>query len=96
LHEVVAWAEAQGRPSAFTDRNAGGRYYQAFRHMAELSQLKWEHIASDDFWDPMVKEAKQAEFLVYRSFPWTLIRAIGVMDETIARRVQEILNGAGH
>ncbi len=96
LHDVVAWAESQGRPWAFTDRNAGSSYFQTSRHLAELSQLDWEHIANDDFRNPVVKEAKQAEFLVYRSFPWTLIRSIGVFDELIAQRVREILAAARH
>ena len=40
----------------------------------------------------MVKEAKQAEFLVYGSFPWTLVRTIGVMSEKLAERVREIVS----
>jgi hypothetical protein len=96
LHEAVAWADSQGCPWAFTDRNAGSSYFQSFRHVAELGQLNWEHIANDDFRNPIVKDAKQAEFLVYRSFPWTLIRSIGVMDARIAQWVREILSGAGH
>ena len=96
LHEVVAWAESQSVPWAFTDRNAGSVYFQTFRDPADLGRLNWDHIASADFKDALVKEAKQAEFLVYRSFPWTLIRSIGVIDEGIARRVRQILVGTGH
>jgi hypothetical protein len=96
LHEVVAWAESQRLPWAFTDRNAGSVFFQAFRNPAELDRLNWEHIASVDFRNALVKEAKQAEFLVYRSFPWTLVRSIGVIDAGIARRVREILVDAGH
>ena len=62
LHEVVAWAEAEGRPWAFTDGNAGSNYFHSFRQVGELGQLNWEHIADDDFQDAEVKEAKQAEF----------------------------------
>src|SRR5205823_1426404 len=70
-HEVVTWTDSQDRRWAFTDRNAGSYYFQPFRDLAQLDQLSWEHITNNDFRDPLVKEAKQAEFLVYRSFPWT-------------------------
>jgi ssDNA thymidine ADP-ribosyltransferase, DarT len=43
-----------------------------------------------------VKEAKQAEFLVYGSFPWTLVRIIGVISEKIAERVCEIVSVSNH
>jgi hypothetical protein len=36
---------------------------------------------------------KQAEFLVHRSCPWTLIQEIVVIDSAIARRVQVIQDG---
>jgi hypothetical protein len=96
LHEVVSWAESQARPWAFTDRNAGSSYFRTFRHLAELDHLNWEHITKDDFRDATVKEAKQAEFLLYGWFPWTLVRSIGVIDEWVAQRVREILAGAVH
>ena len=96
LHEVVAWADSQGRPWAFTDRNAGSYYFQSFRDLARLDQLGWEHIANPDFRDPLVKEAKQAEFLVYGSFPWSLVRTIGVISERLADRVREIVATSEH
>ena len=96
LHEVVAWANSQGRPWAFTDRNAGAYYFQSFRDLALLGQLNWPHIASHVFREPEVKDAKQAEFLVHGSFPWTLVRSIGVIDGKIAERVREILAGSDH
>ncbi len=95
LHEVVAWADSQGRPWAFTDRNAGTRYFQTFRSLQQLNELNWDHVAADDFRDPVVKDAKQAEFLFYHSFPWSLVRSIGVYDESIAERVREILSETG-
>jgi hypothetical protein len=81
LHEAVAWARSQKRLWAFTDRNAGSRYVQAFNDLTLLNQLNWQHIASDDFRDSQVKDAKQAEFLMHQSFPWSLVRSIGVLDD---------------
>ncbi|WP_165069356.1 type II toxin-antitoxin system toxin DNA ADP-ribosyl transferase DarT [Paludisphaera rhizosphaerae] len=96
LHEVVAWAEGQRRAWSFTNGNAGGQLYQSFNDLADLSQLNWEYIASDDWREPEVKEAKQSEFLVFGSFPWSLVRTIGVLDEKLAARVREIVAKADH
>ncbi len=96
LKEVVTWAAAQGRPWAFTDKNAGSGYFQSFRDMAQLDHLNWGHIANTDFREPEVKDAKQAEFLVFGSFPWTLVRRIGVISEKHAVRVREIVSVSDH
>ncbi len=95
LHEVVAWADSVGRTWAFTDRNAGTHYFESFSNLRQLDELQWDHIAADDFRDSVVKEAKQAEFLLYGSFPLSLVRSIGVFDESIATRVREMLAAAG-
>jgi len=42
------------------------------------------------------KRRKQAEFLVHRFFPWHLITEIGVIDDKVAGRVTELLEGATH
>jgi ssDNA thymidine ADP-ribosyltransferase, DarT len=94
LNEVVAWADLHGRQWAFTDRNAGTRYFQTFSNLEQLDELNWDHIAAGDFRESVVQEAKQAEFLLYGSFPLSLVRSIGVMDEAIADRVRQILIGA--
>ncbi|CAN5910689.1 DUF4433 domain-containing protein [soil metagenome] len=96
LHEVVAWADSQRRPWAFIDRNAGSRYFQSFRDVSQLDQLRWDHIANPDFREPEVKDAKQAEFLVFGSFPWPLVRSIGVISEKHAERVREIVSASEH
>jgi hypothetical protein len=96
LNEVVAWAEAQNRRWAFTDRNAGSGYFQSFQDLDRLGHLNWEHIAATDFREKVVHDNKQAEFLLHGSFPWPLVRSIGVIDEKIAARVREILAGSKH
>jgi len=49
-----------------------------------------------DFRDPIVKEHKQAEFLVVESFPWNLVERIGVIDNQIAAKVTGFLSNATH
>ena len=96
LRDVIVWCESQGRPWAFTDCNAGSGYSNSFRSLKQLDQLDWESILSNDFREVRVKEAKQAEFLVLESFPWSLVRTIGVINDAIANRVREIVSVSDH
>jgi hypothetical protein len=96
LQEVIAWADSRSRPWAFTDRNAGSFYFESFRDPTQLNQLNWEHIANPDFRDPLVKDAKQAEFLVFESFPWTLVRKIVVINGNLVERVRQIVSVSTH
>lgn len=96
LHEVVAAANGAGIRWAFTSANAGAYYTPFFNDVADLGVLNWEGIAATDFRPPDVKEAKQSEFLMHHSFPWSLVRRIGVCDAAIAQRAHEVIAHAGH
>jgi hypothetical protein len=43
-----------------------------------------------------VKEERQAEFLVHDWFPWSAVERVGVIDETMATRVKQLLEFARH
>lgn len=81
----------------FTDSNAAGGFASFYNELDDLSKLDWKAIEKDKWADrdnpdsPGLKERKQAEFLVHRFFPWTLITCIVVYDEEILERVKEIL-----
>jgi len=45
---------------------------------------------------PIIKEGKQAEFLVFESFPWELVERIGLKDRRIAQRAIENLRHVEH
>jgi hypothetical protein len=96
LRATVAWAEAQGRRWAFSDRNAGAVYARFFNDLADLGQVNWDAVAARDFRDPVVKDGKQAEFLVHESFPWELVEAIGVLDAGMLRQAVAALSAAAH
>ena len=96
LHATVAWAQANGRRWAFSDRNAGAVYANFFDDLDDLDQINWDAVEATDFRDPEVKEGKQAEFLVHESFPWELIEEIGVADAATLRRVEGVLARAAH
>lgn len=96
LHAVVEWANGKQRRWAFSDRNAGTRYVNFYSDMAELGQLNWQAIGTNQWSDPTIKEGKQAEFLVDGSFPWRLVERIGVCDEGVASQVRQPIAGADH
>ena len=96
VNEVVTWANANGRRWAFSLSNAGAYYTQFRSRLDQLDEVNWPAVNTRDFRDPDVKEGKQAEFLVHHSFPWDLVRRIGVLDRAIAQQVSNTMHGAAH
>lgn len=96
LNSVISWANASGVRWAFSDGNAGAYLTTFYNHPAHLSQIDWSAVASTDFRDPKVKEGKQAEFLMFDFFPWTLIEKIGTINNAIATKVRTTLTSIGH
>jgi O-acetyl-ADP-ribose deacetylase (regulator of RNase III) len=91
LHQSVQWAEANGRKWAFSLSNAGAVYAQFRALENQLGEINWDAVTATDFRPADVKEAKQAEFLVQRSFPWHLIERIGVHSlEIRSRKIRSI------
>ena len=96
LHAVVEWAGCQERRWAFSDRNAGGRLANFYTGLDQLGEVNWTAVESTDFRDMAIKEGKQAEFLVHKSFPWRLVERIGVIDERVAGQVTQAIAEAEH
>jgi ssDNA thymidine ADP-ribosyltransferase, DarT len=96
LHRVVRWANDELRRWAFSKGNAGAQYTEFFKNLAQLDELQWEAINATNWRDPLVKEGKQAEFLLEYSFPWELVDRIGVFDQEMAGRLTAMLQGAQH
>ena len=94
LRESVAWADGNRRRWAFTLANAGSGYFQDRADLAQLDALDWDAITTR-YWQDC-KEEKQAEFLVERSFPWTLVRRIGVSSKNTRAQVGTALQNAAH
>ena len=93
---ATEWAEQNGRCWAFSDRNAGTYLAKFYNSVDDLHQVNWTAVAETDFRDPVIKEGKQAEFLVYESFPWELVEQIGVIDSGVKTTAEQILRDAGH
>lgn len=96
LDATVAWAQATGARWAFSLANAGARYTQFKRDLADLEQVDWQAVAASDFRDATVKEGKQAEFLVRREVPWSSVARIGVRSERTRKRVLATIAAAEH
>lgn len=94
LPSVVEWANFSGRRWAFSQCNAGARYAKFFKDLSRLSDLNWTSIQATEWKDPFVKESKQAEFLMFHSFPWSMIERIGVIDDSMAEAVGTMLKDA--
>ena len=86
LHEVVTWADGQGQPWAFTDRNAGSHYFHSFRDIAQLDQLNWDHIANRDFRDTRGQGRQAGRIPGLRGVPLDAgPRRIGVIEREARR-----------
>ena len=96
LHDVIAWATAAGRRWAFSLSNAGAHYTQFCASLGDLPQLDWAAIAATDFRSAPVKEAKQSEFLLHGSFPWSLVTTIGVHSPAVRTRAAAAIARGAH
>jgi hypothetical protein len=96
LNAVLDWAEANHVRWAFSRGNAGAYYATFSNNRLELGNLNWTAIAQTDWRNPDIKEAKQAELLIEKSFPWNLVEAIGVIDAGMAEQVNETIVRAEH
>ena len=96
FRRVVDWADASDVRWAFSDRNAGGYLANFFNDPSDLSEVNWEAVKATDFRPMAIREGKQAEFLVYESFPWELVERMGVIHGRIAQRVTDAIREAEH
>lgn len=100
LHATVAWAGQNSRRWAFTLSNAGAYYFEDRCDLAHLNEVNWAAVQTNR-WSgrnisPLVKEGKQAEFLVEHCFPWHLVERIGVHSRAVYQQAVNALPEAGH
>lgn len=94
LREAVDWADQHDRPWAFTLSNAGSGYFKDRCDLAQLDEIDWNAVRARNW--QACKEGKQAEFLVERSFPWTLIRRVGVRNADTQNKAVKAIGSAAH
>lgn len=97
LYETVRWADEHDRRWAFTLSNAGSNYFEDRCDLIHLNEVNWSAVQSTQWGGSGgIKEAKQAEFLLERDFPWSLVEKIGVYSDTEHQQVADILRGLNH
>lgn len=91
---------AAGMRCVFTDGHAVmdiSRFYTDLRY---LTRVDWDVMKSRYWHDtpeaPDRKRRRQAEFLVHRRVPWSMIHEIGVLNAEAERQVHFALDGAAH
>ena len=94
LHTTVAWAAQQTRRWAFTNANAGSRYFDDWADLAQLHRVDWNAVQARDW--RLCKEGKQAEFLLEQGFPWGLVERVGVLSRPVHALAAHALPAAGH
>ncbi|MCJ2186663.1 type II toxin-antitoxin system toxin DNA ADP-ribosyl transferase DarT [Novosphingobium beihaiensis] len=96
LDAVVAWANAKCRRWAFTLSNAGSYYFEDRCDLAQLDEINWSSVRTNQWAGSPTKEQKQAEFLIERRFPWHLVERIGVINEATGKRAALAIAKAEH
>lgn len=96
LTNLIKWALKSKKQWAFSDRNAGSKLAEFFKDENDSDKINWDAIPKRYWNDPIIKEQKQAEFLVYENLPIKLISAIGVYDDTIKKQVEQHLKSTPH
>lgn len=94
LYETVEWANQNGKRWVFTNSNAGSSYFADFNDLSHLNQVNWNSVDARNWKD--CREQKQAEFLLEKQFPWTLVEAIGVFSPTQYQQISHVLHSAPH
>lgn len=79
----------------FTDGHAIMAFSDFYNDLDELNMIDWE-IMRETYWadtndDPDRKRRRQAEFLVYKKFPWETIEFIAVISNPIKNKVENII-----
>ena len=96
LYETVRWADKNGVRWAFSTTNAGAIFADFHSSLEELSEVNWTAVGATDFRNPEIKDGKQAEFLLFGSFPWNLVEKIGVINKNVIEEVGRALVTAEH
>lgn len=94
LNATVAWAQANHLRWAFTLSNAGALYFEDRNDLEQLGEIDWTAVHATE-WQAH-KEGKQAELLVERQFPWSLVTRVGVQSTKTRTAVLAGLQHSAH
>lgn len=96
LHNAINWSEKNALRWAFTLSNAGAYAFEDRNNITQLGEINWDAVQSVQWSgnsvDPIIRQSKQAEFLVENRFPWSLFERIGVNTEQMQQQVKSVLS----
>jgi hypothetical protein len=92
----VVWAQQNNLHWAFSLSNAGSSFFEDRCNLASLNEINWDAVHANQWAAPLIKEGKQAEFLMEHHFPWQLVERIGVKTLGVYQRVANVLPAGGH
>lgn len=96
----MKWAKQHNKRCAFTLSNAGANYFESRCKLEELQEINWDAVQATK-WSgagisTLIKEGKQAEFLVEEQFPWELVERVGALSQSVAEQAMRTMQGAAH
>lgn len=87
--------EDAGMKFVYSDGHGLATFTDWFEDLDKLDAVDWTVVNlrywKDDINDMDRQRKKQAEFLVYKCCPWSLVQEIVVIDSTLQQRVESIL-----
>ncbi len=93
---TVEWAQQNNQRWAFASSNAGSTYFEDYSDLSQLDIINWDAVKANKWGGNRLKEGKQAEFLLEYSFPWELVKRIGVYSDSVYSKVVNALPSSGH
>lgn len=84
-----------GLQFVFSDGHATKFPSKFYEELADLNEIDWE-VMGMRYWvnteeDPDKTRRRQAEFLVYKSFPWDVVESLAVKTPDMKRRLEKYL-----
>ena len=100
LSSSIERVSESGLPFAFSDGHADMAISQFFNDLEQLDRIDW-NIMRARYWNDNEDDndrcrRRMAEFLVSQFFPWELVDKIGVINGTVAERVEAAICAAAH
>ena len=85
-----------GAQFVFFDGHGIAKFSHSYDDLDDLDKIDWD-VVYMRYWHDTIQDMdrqrrKQAEFLVYRFCNWSFINEIGVIDNSVKTKVEEILH----
>ncbi|MBU3019029.1 DUF4433 domain-containing protein [Paraglaciecola agarilytica] len=83
---------ASGSDFAFTDGHGIMALSDYYDDLADLEEVPW-NVINARYWNDFLdgKRLRQSEFLVYKCFNWSLVEVVGVYNQEMKERVEQLI-----